>query len=197
MALLAASIALFSPEDRPVPMNATPMPFITVLTSAKSRLTRPGFVIRSETPWTAWRRTSSATLNASWTEVSRLTVWRSRSLGMAMTVSTADFSSSSPASACLIRTRPSNSNGRVQIAMQRMSSSAARLAMIGVDPVPVPPPRPVVRKIMSEPSRISSSFSVSSMAAWRPVSGRPPEPSPRVSSLPIWILAWARLALST
>ena len=41
---------------------------------------------------------------------------------------------------------------------------------------------------MSAPSRISSSFSVSSMAACLPTSGRPPEPSPLVSWLPIWIL---------
>ena len=47
MALLAASAARFSPEAMPVPMKAMPMPFMIDLTSAKSRLIRPGFVIRS------------------------------------------------------------------------------------------------------------------------------------------------------
>ena len=115
---------------------------------------------------------------------------------MAMTVSTAALMSFSPSSACLARTRPSNSKGRVQMARQRMSSSAARLAMIGVAPVPVPPPRPAVRKTMSEPSRISRSFSVSSMAACLPCSGRPPEPSPLVSWWPIWILFGALFVVS-
>ena len=195
MALLAASAARFSPEARPVPMKAMPMPFMIDLTAAKSRLMRPGLVIRSETPWTACRRMSSAILNASWTEVPMSTVWSSRSFGMAMTVSTAPLMSFRPSSACLDRTRPSNSKGRVQMARLRMSSSAARLARIGVAPVPVPPPRPAVRKTMSEPSRISRSFSVSSMAACLPFSGRPPEPSPLVSWWPIWILFGALLAV--
>src|SRR5512137_686264 len=195
MAFSAASRARFSPVARPVPMKAMPMPFMTDLTSAKSRLMRPGLVMRSEMPWAAWRRMSSARRKASWTEVLRLTVWRSLSLGMAMTVSTALLSSLRPSSACLIRTLPSKPKGRVTMAMTRMSSSAAMLATIGVEPVPVPPPRPVVRKTMSAPWRISSSLSVSSMAAWRPVSGRPPEPRPLVSNWPMGTFTRARLLL--
>ena len=48
MAALAAMIALFSPEARPTPMRAEPALVMTDLTSAKSTLTKPGMVIRSE-----------------------------------------------------------------------------------------------------------------------------------------------------
>ena len=34
-------------------MKAIPMPFMIALTSAKSRLIRPGLVMRSEMPWAA------------------------------------------------------------------------------------------------------------------------------------------------
>ena len=57
--------------DARVPMKAMPMPFMMDLTSAKSRLIRPGLVMRSEMPWAAWRRMSSAILKASWMDVSR------------------------------------------------------------------------------------------------------------------------------
>ena len=49
-------------------------------------------------------------------------------------------------------------------------------ATTGAAPVPVPPPRPAVMKTMSEPSRASQIFSVSSTAAWRPTSGLAPAP---------------------
>jgi len=65
-------------------------------------------------------------------------------------------------------------------------------ATTGAAPVPVPPPSPVVMKTMSEPSRASQIFSVSSTAAWRPVSGLAPAPSPFVSLPPIWIFTGAR-----
>ena len=67
-------------------------------------------------------------------------------------------------------------------------------ATTGAAPVPVPPPRPAVMKTMSEPSRASQIFSVSSTAAWRPTSGLAPAPRPFVSLPPIWILTGARLA---
>ena len=54
-------------------MSAEPAPDMTDLTSAKSRLIRPGVVIRSVMPWTPDSSTWSADLNAS----STLT-WRSR-----------------------------------------------------------------------------------------------------------------------
>ena len=55
-----------------MPMRAEPASRMIVRTSAKSRLTRPGTVIRSVMPCTPWRRTSSAMRNASTTEVSLL-----------------------------------------------------------------------------------------------------------------------------
>ncbi len=53
IAFVAASTARFSPLAVPVPMSAMPISFITVRTSAKSRLIKPGTVIRSEMPFTA------------------------------------------------------------------------------------------------------------------------------------------------
>ena len=67
--------------------------------------------------------------------------------------------------------------------------------MTGAAPVPVPPPRPVVTNTMSAPSSASISLSVSSSAAWRPMFGSAPAPSPLVSLAPIWILFGAALSL--
>ena len=72
MAALAASTARFSPPATPIPMSAEPASFMTVRTSAKSRLMRPGTVIRSVMPCTPWRSTSSATLKASMIDVRAL-----------------------------------------------------------------------------------------------------------------------------
>ena len=64
-----------------------------VRTSAKSRLIRPGIVIRSVMPWTPWRRTSSAILNASSIDVERSSTSSRRSFGITITVSQAARSS--------------------------------------------------------------------------------------------------------
>ena len=49
----AASRARFSPaEEKPIPMSAVPLFSMIVRTSAKSRLIRPGSVIRSQIPCT-------------------------------------------------------------------------------------------------------------------------------------------------
>ena len=69
-------------------------------------------------------------------------------------------------------------------------------ATTGAAPVPVPPPRPVVMNTMSEPSRASQIFSVSSTAACRPTSGLAPAPRPLVSLPPIWIFTGARFERS-
>ncbi len=68
--------------------------------------------------------------------------------------------------------------------------------MTGAPPVPVPPPMPAVTKTMSAPSSASSSFSRSSSAAWRPISGLAPAPSPLVTCAPSWTLVPARLCCS-
>ena len=58
-----------------------------VRTSAKSRLIRPGFVIRSQIPWTPWRSTSSAIRNASSIDVDLSSTSSSRSFGITISVS--------------------------------------------------------------------------------------------------------------
>ena len=50
IAILAASIALPSPVPRPIPISAEPDAAITLLTSAKSTLIKPGIVMMSEIP---------------------------------------------------------------------------------------------------------------------------------------------------
>ncbi len=177
----AACIARRSPSATPVPIIATPMPDMIVLTSAKSRLISPGTRIRSEIPWMAWRSTSSARPNASVIDVRRSTMLSRRSLGIVMMVSTQSRSASRPASACCARFFPSNLNGLVTTPIVSAPSSLARLAMTGAAPVPVPPPRPVVTKIMSAPESAWMILSVSSSAACRPMFGSAPAPSPFVS----------------
>ena len=195
-AAFAASIARVSPCPMPVPMIAIPIPDMIVFTSAKSRLMSPGTRIRSEIPWIACRRTSSADVKASVSDVVRAIVASSRSFGIVITVSTQSRSSSRPRSACICRFLPSNLNGLVTTAIVSAPSSLARLAMTGAAPVPVPPPRPVVTNTMSAPSRASISLSVSSSAACRPTLGSAPAPSPFVSLPPIWILFGAALSFS-
>ena len=109
----AASPARFSPDATPIPISAEPASRMIVRTSAKSRLTRPGIVIRSVMPWTPWRRTSSASRNASTIEVSLSTTWSSRSFSITISVSTCSRRSRIPSSACSARLRPSKENGRV------------------------------------------------------------------------------------
>ena len=139
IAIRAASAARLSPSAMPVPITASPIPRMIVRTSAKSRLMSPGTVIRSEMPWTACRRTSSAVAKASDSDVVRSTVWRSRSFGIEMSVSTCSRSSLAPSWACICRRRPSKVKGFVTTATVSAPSSLARDARIGAPPVPVPP----------------------------------------------------------
>ena len=84
-----------------------------VRTSAKSRLIRPGIVIRSVIPWTPWRRTLSASRNASRIVVRRSTIGSSCSFGITISVSTFSRSCWMPSRAWRARCVPSNANGRV------------------------------------------------------------------------------------
>ncbi len=84
---------------------------MTDFTSAKSRLIRPGVVIRSVMPETPCSRTWSACLNASSTDTLRSLIDSSRSLGITIRVSTSSRSWAMPCSAELARRRPSNANG--------------------------------------------------------------------------------------
>jgi hypothetical protein len=52
IAISAAATERSSPRAVPMPMSAEPAPDMTDFTSAKSRLIRPGVVIRSVMPWT-------------------------------------------------------------------------------------------------------------------------------------------------
>ena len=165
-------------------MSAEPAPCITDFTSAKSRLIRPGVVIRSVMPETPDSSTWSADLKASSMDTLRSEMESRRSLGITMSVSTSSRRVSMPFSAWLERRRPSKVNGRVTTPMVRAPRERAMRATTGAPPVPVPPPSPAVTKTMSAPlstSWISSSWS---SAAWRPTSGLAPAPRPRVSSRP-------------
>ena len=184
MACRAASTAAFSPRPTAVPIIAYPMPVMVALMSEKSRLISPGVMMMSLMPCTACRSRSSAVRNASKKLVPRGTSASSRSLGMAITVSTMDASLPSPSSASFMRRDPSKLNGLVTTATASASSSLASDAITGAAPVPVPPPRPAVTNAMSAPCSASTMPSVFSSAACRPTSGFDPAPSPRVIFAP-------------
>ena len=111
MAARAALAARPSPIDEPMPMMAVPALVMTILTSAKSVLIRPGTVMRSVMPRTPWRRTSSAILKALTMLVLSFETVSRRSLGMTMRVSTFSLRVWMPFSACMARRRPSKVNG--------------------------------------------------------------------------------------
>ena len=196
MAASAASSARLSPRATALPIIAMPISDITVRTSAKSTLIMPGRVIRSAIPCTAPLSTSLAALNA----LTRLQFLPSTcisfSFGIIIRESTASRSSLMPSSAIFIRLRPSNGNGRVTTATVRIPSSRATSATMGAAPVPVPPPMPAVMNTISAPASVSAILSRSSIAAWRPISGLAPAPSPLVSSPPICSAVRAALRLS-
>ena len=99
IAISAATTARSSPRAEPMPMSADPAPDMTDLTSAKSRLMRPGVVIRSVMPCTPESSTWSAEWNASRTLTWRSLIDSSRSLGMTMSVSTSSRRAAMPVSA--------------------------------------------------------------------------------------------------
>ena len=164
-ALSAARTARLSPEPMPIPSSACPASRIVVRTSAKSRLIIPGRVISSEIPCTPWRRTSSATWNASIIVVVFARTVSRRSFGTTISVSTSPLSASIPSLACVLRREPSNRNGLVMMPTVSAPTSRARRAITGVAPVPVPPPAPAVTKTMSDPLSKRLILSCSSNAA--------------------------------
>ena len=184
--MCAASAARFSPDAVPMPISAEPASDMIARTSAKSRLTIPGTVIRSVIPWTPWRRMSSAIRKASTIDVRFSTTWSRRSFSITISVSTLSRSSSMPIIAWSARLRPSKPNGLVTTPTVSAPSSRAISATIGAPPVPVPPPSPAVTNTMSEPLIASFSSSRLSVAAAFPTSGFAPAPRPRVDSAPMW-----------
>src|SRR4029077_7820218 len=181
----AAARARPSPLAAPEPIMAMPVSAITVRTSAKSTLIRPGRVISSAIPCTAPCNTWFAALNASSSVVCGPNTVNSFWLGIVMSESQYLPSSAIPWSATQARLLPSISNGLVTTATVRMPSSRATCATTGAAPVPVPPPMPAVMNSMSQPSTSSTMRSRSSIAACRPTSGSAPAPSPLVMLQPI------------
>ena len=159
-AVLAAWTARASPCPSPMPIMAVPAPLSTAATSAKSRFTIPGTVMRSLIPWTPVRSTSSASSNALVMGTPGA-FSMSLSFWMTMITSTSSLSFSRPSSARCMRTGPSNANGKVTTPTVRAPASRARCAITGAAPVPVPPPRPQVRKTRWAPL---TSFSTSQAA---------------------------------
>ena len=187
IAARAASSARPSPSPSPIPIIAVPMPFMIVRTSAKSRLIRPGMIIRSVMPRTPEYKTSSAMRKASANVVRSLAMRKRFWFGTTISVSTASCINSRPLSAVLIRCVPSNPNGLVTTPIVRMPLSCAAFAMTGAAPVPVPPPMPAATKTMCAPSRASMISSKDSSAEAAPTSGRAPAPRPAVVSKPSWM----------
>ena len=187
IAWMAASRARDLPEPSPIPISAEPASAITVRTSAKSTLISPGMVIISEIPCTPERNTSSAIRNASWTGVCSLIAWSSLSLGIIIKVSTWLCNPLIPSSAWFVRRRPSKVKGRVTTPTVKAPISLATSATMRAAPVPVPPPIPAVINTRSAPSSAIAISSRDSSAAFWPMAGLPPAPSPRVSFWPSWI----------
>ena len=104
---------------------AMPVSAITVFTSAKSTLIRPGRVISSAMPCTAPCSTWFAARNASSSVVSPPSTVSSFWFGIVISESTYLPSSPMPWSASAWRLLPSISKGRVTTATVRMPSSFA------------------------------------------------------------------------
>ena len=117
---------------------------ITVWISAKSRLIRPGLLIRSVTPCTPCCNTSSAFFKASGILVRLSQICNSLSFGMTIRVSTFSFNFAIPLMALFIRGLPSKENGFVTTPTVRIPRFLAISATTGAAPVPVPPPIPQV-----------------------------------------------------
>src|SRR5215208_2963939 len=185
IAVFAAAVPLVSLLDSPMPMRAEPESCMIVRTSAKSRLMRPGTVMRSVIPWTPFLRMSSAIMNASIMLVRFSATCKSLSLGMMMRESTFSFRRLIPSSAYVDRLRPSKAKGRVTTPTVSAPESLAILATTGAAPVPVPPPLPAVTKTMSAPRIASSISALFSSAASIPIFGSAPAPRPRVIFSPM------------
>ncbi len=83
-----------------------------------------------------------------------------------------------------MRRRPSKVKGRVTTPIVNAPTSFATSATTGAPPVPVPPPNPAVINTKSAPSKEWAISSRDSSAAFCPIAGFPPAPSPRVNFCP-------------
>ena len=155
---------------------------MTDLTSAKSRLTRPGIVIKSEILWTPWPRTESAVLKASRSDWS---FWRHPSSVVRITIRVSTFSFSfsilhrlNSTAGTFKKKRFGNYGDGQSLLFWKFRQSPLR--------VPGPPPSPAVIKTMSAPIRTSLIFSRDSSAAVAPISDWIQSPDLGPFS-PIWI----------
>mmetsp|Transcript_46803 Transcript_46803/g.110113 ORF Transcript_46803/g.110113 Transcript_46803/m.110113 type:complete len:225 (+) Transcript_46803:487-1161(+) len=178
----AALVARSGPVAWAVPIMALPGSLITVFTSSKSTLTRPGMWMMSEMPPTAFFNTSLACAKA-WSCVTS-SPSTSSSLSFSTTISESTFASSSarPASAALARRLPSNSKGLVTTPTVSTPISLATRAITGAAPVPVPPPMPAVMNNIFAPAMDSRMRDSASSAAALPISGLAPAPRPELPS---------------
>ena len=179
-------MALWSPLAIPIPICATPLSFIIVLTSAKSIFIKPGIVIKSVIPWTPFFKTPSASLNASTIVVPFDTVFIRLLFSTTINASTFFFILAIPFSAFSLLLLPSNTNGFVTIPTVKIPIFLANSHTTGAAPVPVPPPIPAVTNTISAPSNNFFIFSSSSLAAISPNKGFEPAPNPFVVFFPIW-----------
>ena len=117
----------------------------------------------------------------------RSTISKSLSFGITIRVSTFSFNLSIPDIAFIIRCFASNLKGFVTTPTVSIPCSFAIFATTGAAPVPVPPPIPHVTNTISAPFTAAESSSALSSAAFAPISGCAPAPSPFVSFSPICI----------
>ena len=113
------------------------------------------------------------------------TISSNLSLGITISVSTLSLIFSIPLIALIMRAFASKRKGFVTTPTVRIPISFASLATIGAAPVPVPPPIPQVTNTISAPFRAAAISSLLSSAAFSPISGLAPAPSPLVSFSPI------------
>mmetsp|Transcript_23943 Transcript_23943/g.57765 ORF Transcript_23943/g.57765 Transcript_23943/m.57765 type:complete len:282 (+) Transcript_23943:432-1277(+) len=185
IAATAASSAEVLPEPVPIPISAVPASCMTLLTSAKSTLIKPGRTMISDMPTTPCLSISSATRNDASKGVFSGMMSRSLLFDTMITVSTLSRSRSMASVACRMRRRPSNAKGLVTMPTVSAPLSLLTSATTGAAPLPVPPPMPLVMKQRSAPETMAEISSRDSSAARRPISGSPPAPRPRVTAEPM------------
>mmetsp|Transcript_16763 Transcript_16763/g.25143 ORF Transcript_16763/g.25143 Transcript_16763/m.25143 type:complete len:208 (+) Transcript_16763:295-918(+) len=185
IAAMAASSAEVFPIPVPIPMRAVPASCITLLTSAKSTLIKPGLTMISDIPTTPCLKISSATRKEASRGVFSGMISRSLLLETTMTVSTFCLRRSIASTACLILLFPSKAKGFVTMATVSAPLSLAISETTGAAPLPVPPPIPLVTKHKSVFATMAAICSLDSSAASLPTSGSPPAPRPRVTDDPM------------
>ena len=159
-----------SPRADPIPISAGPAPDMTHLTSAKSRLIRPGVVISRDALNTVEQHLVGRTegVHQGDGDVAELQqpVVRDHDQGVALVAQRLDAVLGLLGAPLALEGERAGDD-----AYGQRAELAGDAATTGAPPVPVPPPSPAVTKTMSAPLRTSSISSVWSSAALRPTSG--------------------------